>query len=221
MPVLGAILFLSGLFVLVFLMIRILRLIIQRRESKKRWIYTQSNFLNASIFVLSLVLLLFSWLFLWTGRSLRSFNIFQTQVKVGKMEVIRETELTTRLVLTLFRSDGKSYTQNFFITGEKLQLEAEFLDFKPSLKSLGIRPCYKMVRINVLDLADSLSAEKSKAKPIIFELLEGGTDLFLWTKKLDNILPWVETRVLKSDFSTVAEKEIKIIYLTKERIDLS
>jgi len=137
------------------------------------------------------------------------------------MEVIRETELTTRLVLTLFRSDGKSYTQNFFITGEKLQLEAEFLDFKPSLKSLGIRPCYKMVRINVLDLADSLSAEKSKAKPIIFELLEGGTDLFLWTKKLDNILPWVETRVLKSDFSTVAEKEIKIIYLTKERIDLS
>lgn len=221
LPIFGTILFILSLIFLVYLLIRILRSISQKEKIGRRRIYSQSTVFNSSLFVLSLVFLLFSWVFFWTGRSLRAFDKFYPQALVGEMEVISETETTSRLVLTFFKSNGKSYTKNFFISGDKLQLEAEFLNFKPSLKDLGIYLCYKMVRINVLDISDSISVESKATTSVIFELLEGGTEFFFWTKKFDNLLPWAEAKVLKSDYTSVAEQGVKKIHITEERIDLS
>jgi len=216
LPLFGIIFLVLALFFLVYLLIRILVTIAQKRKQGKRWVYTQSNVLNLSFFTLALTLLLFSWVSFWTGRSLRAFHKFDSRSQIGEIELVQETDITSRLVLTLFRSDGQSYTQNFFITGNKLQMEAEFLNFKPLLKTLGIPPCYKFVRINILDISDSGSVE-SEVTPVIFELLEGGTDFFFWTEKLDNLMPWVEAKVLKSDSTSVTEQVVKRIYITKDK----
>ncbi len=225
LPIFGTLFFILGLLFLIYLLIRILRFI-SRKKKSKRWVYAQSSFLNASLFVLGLVLLMFSWLFFWTGKSLRAFHTFHSQTQVGEIEVIPETESASRLVLSLFGSTGKIYTQSLFIPGNKLQLEAELLNFKPWVKDLGIYPCYKIVRINVYDVSDPDSTE-IEAFPLIsegfiqFELSEGGTELFLWTKKFDKLLPWVEAKVLKSTDFSVAEQEAKRIFITEDEINLS
>ena len=232
LPIFGTIFFILGLFFLLYLFVRILRSILQKNKKSKRRVNSQSSVVDSSLFIIALVFLLFSWFFFWTGRSLRGFHTFYPQTQVGEMEVIPETQTASRLVLTFFGSNGKSYIQSLFISGDKLQIEAEYLNFKPWVKGLGVYPCYKIVRINVLDISDH-SLGESRVTPIIsegfpkdsssieFELLEGGTDLFFWTEKFDKVLPWVQTKVLKSEYFSIAQQVVKKIYITEEKIDLS
>ncbi len=189
LPIFGGVLFLAGLSILIYLLLRVIKTLKEEKEEKGK---RRKGAQNVLLLILALLLLIWSRLCFWTGESLRSYQIYSPDKAAGEI-VMESAERGERYLVYGYEDrKGKRYYHRIFVQGEKCQIEAELLRWDPWLEDLGLVPAYKTVRVSFT------SREEPSLKTVTFP----GADnpFWEWIRRFDKPLFFVKTRLLKSDF---------------------
>ena len=189
LPIFGGVLFFGGLFILIYLLLRVIKSL--KEEAGER-VKPRKGVRNVVLLVLALLLLIWSRLCFWTGESLRSYQIYCPDKSAAQIRVEPSEEGAGYLVYRFEDRKGKTYAHRVVTQGEKCQIEAEFLSWDPWLKDLGLVPAFKAVRVNFTSL------EEPSLRTV--ELPGADNPFWEWVKRFDTPLFFVKTRLLKTDF---------------------
>jgi hypothetical protein len=209
LPIFGGILFLSGLLILVYLLLSVIKSLKQDSEEKSK---RKRGAQNVLLLLLALVLLIGSRLCFWSGESLRSYQIFCQDEAIGELSIEPDERGGKFVVYSFVDRKGNRYDQRIFARGERCQLEIEFLRWDPWLKDLGLVAAYKTVRVNFTSL------EEPSVKTMEFP---GADDPFWeWVHRFDKPLFFVKTKTLKSDFIELDFEQAQKLIISGERIEI-
>ena len=207
LPIFGGILFLCGLLILIYLLLSVIKSLKQDTEEKSK---RKRGAQNVLLLLLALVLLISSRLCFWSGESLRSYQIFCQDKTIGEISLEPDERGGKFLVYSFVDRKGKRYNQRIFATGDRCQLEAEFLRWDPWLKDLGLVEAYRTVRVNFTSL------EEPSVKTMEFP---GAEDPFWeWVHRFDKPLFFVKTKTLKSDFIDLDFEQPQKLIISGDRI---
>lgn len=209
LPIFGGVLFLGGLLILIYLLLSVIKSLKEEAEEKSK---SKKGARNVLLLLLALVLLIGSRLCFWTGESLRSYQIYSPDEPIGEIFIEPAEKGGNYLVYCFLDRKGKRYTNRVFASGQRCQVEAEFLRWDPWLKDLGLVPAYKMVRVNFTSL------EEPSIKTTEFPGAEN--PFWEWVKRFDKPLFFVETNLLKSDFIDLDFSRPKELLIVEDRIVL-
>ncbi len=207
LPIFGGILFLCGLLILVYLLLSVIKSLKQDTEKRSR---RKRGAWNVLFLLLALVLLISSRLCFWSGESLISYQIFYRDEAIGKISIEPEGGGGKYLVYSFVDRKGKRYDHRILATGEKCQIEVEFIRWDPWLKDLGLVTAYRTVRVNFTSLEEP---------SIRTTELPGAEDPF-WEciHRFDKPLFFVKTRLLKSDFIDLDFEQPQKLIISGDKI---
>lgn len=189
LPIFGGVLFFGGLFILIYLLLRVIKSLKEEADERTK---PRKGARNVLLLLLALLLLICSRLCFWTGESLRSYQIYCPDKSAGRIMMETSENGASHLVYSFQDRKGKAYAHTVLVQGEKCQIEVEFLSWDPWLKDLGLVPAFKAVRVNFTSLEEP-SVKTS-------EFPGGDNPFWEWIKKFDKPLFFVKTRLLKSNF---------------------
>lgn len=207
LPIFGGTLFLVGLLILIYLLLRVIKSLKDEIEDKSK---SKKGAQNVLFLLLALLLLVAARLCFWSGECLRSYQIYSPDETTGEI-LIESTEKGEKyLAYSFLDRKGKKYSYRILVSGEKCQIEAEFLRWDPWLKDLGLVPAYRVVRVNFT----SLEEPSIKTK----ELPGSENPFWEWIKRFDKPLFFVETKLLKSDFIDLNFNRPKELMISEDKI---
>lgn len=207
LPIFGGILFLCGLLILIYLLLSVIKSLKQEKEDKSR---QNKGVQNVLLLLLALLLLIASRLCFWSGESLRSYQIFCRDEAIGEISVEPDNRGGKYLVYSFIDRKGKRYAHRVLTTGNRCQLEVEFLRWDPWLKDLGLVAAYKTVRVNFTSL------EEPSVKTT--ELPGAENPFWEWVHRFDPPLFFVKTKLLKSDFIDLDFDQPQRLIISGEKI---